>query len=74
MSPQPDDWQEVVAYQSFTAETHTVELAADAPFLLDSVTVYDRSAAHLTPLLAVVGVLGVLALLGIVVTLWQRYS
>ncbi len=72
--PQPEDWQEVVAYQSFTAETHTVELSADAPFYLDSVTVYDRAAAHITPPLVVIGALGLLALLGIVVALWQRFS
>ncbi len=72
--PQPSDWQEVTAFQSFTAETHTVELSADAPFYLDSVTVYDRTAAHITPPLVVIGAVIVVGLLGIVGALWRRFS
>ncbi len=72
-STSSDGWTESLIQQSFAAETHTVQISADAPFLLDGVTVYDRSAAHLTPALMVLGALGILALLGIVVELWKRF-
>ncbi len=58
-------WENQQVGDSLGAETHTVRLSADAPFLLDSVTVYDRSAAHRTPLIAV-GAVGFLALIGVV--------
>lgn len=66
-----EDWTEVSIHHSLTAETHTVELSGDG-FLLDSVTVYDRTREHLTPIVAGGAALGVLALLGIGWALWQR--
>ncbi|MCC6801828.1 MAG: hypothetical protein IT319_03000, partial [Anaerolineae bacterium] len=59
-----DDWTEMTIHHSMAAETHTVELSADDGFLLDSVTVYDRSVEHFAPILAVGAALGALAGLG----------
>lgn len=67
-----EDWTEVSIHHSLTAETHTVELSSADGFLLDSVTVYDRTREHLTPLVAGGTALGVLALLGLGWALWQR--
>lgn len=67
-----EDWTEVNIHHSLTAETHTVELSSANGFLLDSVTVYDRTREHLTPIVTGVAALGVLALLGLGWALWQR--
>ncbi len=67
-----DDWTEVAIHHSLTAETHTVELSSEAGFQLDSVTVYDRTREHLTPMVAGGAELSVLALLGIGGALWKR--
>ena len=60
--------------QTFSAETHTVHLTSAAQFLLDSVTVYDRSTPNLLPLILVGAALGGLALVGIGWSLWQRFQ
>lgn len=70
--PEASDWVEVRLPSSLTAETHIVELNGENGFLLDSVTVYDRTRQHLTPILAGGAALGVLALLGIGWALWKR--
>jgi hypothetical protein len=67
-----EDWTEVSIHHSLTAETHTVELSSADGFLLDSVTVYDRTREQLTPMVAGGAALGVLALLGLGWALWQR--
>lgn len=67
-----EDWTEVTIHHSLTAETHTVELSSADGFLLDSVTVYDRTRGHLTPMVAGGAALGVLALVGIGWALWKR--
>jgi hypothetical protein len=60
--------------QTFSAETHTVHLTSTTPFLLDSVTVYDRSSANITPLIAIGAALGLLAVVGIGWALWRRFA
>ena len=45
-------WIETTIFRSLTAERHTFTLDSDAPFLLDSVTVADRTLINLTPLIA----------------------
>jgi hypothetical protein len=69
-----DEWTEVTIHQSMTAETHTVELSAADGFYLDSVTVYDRSVQHYTPIIAGGAALGIMAGLGILWAAWKRVS
>lgn len=66
------DWVEVQIHDSLAAETHTVELSVENGSYFDSVTVYDRTREHLTPIIAGGVALGVLALLGIGWAVWQR--
>ncbi len=51
-NPDPAAWIETTIFRSLTAERHTLTLDSDAPFLLDSVTIADRTAINLTPLIA----------------------
>ncbi|MEP7294087.1 MAG: hypothetical protein ABI835_20030, partial [Chloroflexota bacterium] len=66
------DWTEIAIHHSLTAETHTVELSSENGFQLDSITVYDRTREHLTPIVAGGAALGVLAMVGIGWALWKR--
>jgi hypothetical protein len=52
VSPDPSAWTETFIFRSLAAETHTIGLEADSPFLLDGVTVDDRTALQLAPLVA----------------------
>ncbi len=71
----PELWTNViVGGQTFDAETHTVRLRAETPFLLDSVTVYDFSAQHRAPVIAIGAILGLLAAAEIARLLWQRIT
>jgi hypothetical protein len=67
-----DSWKTTTIHQSTLAETHTVTLSAPEGFLLDSVTVYDRTREHLTPV--VLGGAGIMlvALAGLGWALWKR--
>ncbi len=71
-APEADDWVNLRLLSTLTAETHTVELSSENDFWLDSVTVYDRSREHLTPIIAGGAALGLLALAGIGGALWKR--
>jgi hypothetical protein len=47
-----DGWNTTVAFRSLTAQQVPLRVSADVPFVLDSVTVYDRTATHLFPLVS----------------------
>jgi hypothetical protein len=70
----PRLWTETPAAQTLTAGTHTVHLSAETPFLLESITVYDRSRAQLAPIIAGGAALGLLAVVGIGAAVWKRMS
>ena len=65
-------WTETPVTETLTAATHTVTLTAETPFLLESVTIYDSTRAHLTPIIAGGAALGLAALAGLGWALWRR--
>ncbi|MBI1258438.1 MAG: hypothetical protein GC204_13285 [Chloroflexi bacterium] len=74
ISAAPTFWTNESVGDSFSAQTHTIHLSAESPFLLDSITVYDRSTQNMLPLILVGAAMGILALIGIGWSLWQRFS
>ena len=74
ISANPNLWTKASVGDSFRAETHTVHISAESPFLLDSVTVYDQSVPNLLPLILVGTALGLLAVVDIGGSLWKRFS
>ena len=55
-------WNTAVIHQSLTPETVAFQITSDSPFVLDSITVYDRTVSNLFPLVGgALAVLGVLA-------------
>lgn len=66
----PDGWTTTHLAESIFAETSAIALSADQPFLLDSVTVYDRSFEHALAALMAGVVLLVTVIGGIL--LWRR--
>lgn len=67
--PAANGWTTTTLTSALSTETHTFRLTSDAPFTLDSITVYERTAAQLTPILGVAVALS-LALLFMIV--WER--
>jgi hypothetical protein len=67
--PAANGWTTTTLTSALATEMHTFRLTSDAPFTLDSITVYERTAAQLTPILGVVVALS-LALLFMIV--WER--
>ena len=61
-STSEDGWNTLVVHQSLTPQTAAVHIGSDAPFDLDSITVYDRTVSNLFPLIG-----GALAILGVLV-------
>jgi hypothetical protein len=65
-------WTETTIFDLTLAETHTVELISQAGFDLDSVTVYDRTREHLTPVVLGGAGVALVALCGFGWALWKR--
>ncbi|MEO8394702.1 MAG: hypothetical protein ABI700_17035, partial [Chloroflexota bacterium] len=74
ISVTPALWTDETVGDSFSAQTHTVHITAESPFLLDSITVYDRSSQNVLPLILVGVALGGLAVVEIGVSLWKRFA
>lgn len=49
--PAADGWRQTTLVDDFIAMPHTLAIRADAPFLVDSVRVYDATVEHLIPTL-----------------------
>jgi hypothetical protein len=55
LRPDANGWTESLMHSSVIGETHSFNVEGDAPFLLDSVSVYDRSLTTLLPPIVAVG-------------------
>ena len=67
-----ENWHDAILHSGLSAETHTFRLTSDAPFTLDSITVYDRSATQLAPILGAAVALGAVLLGILAAAFWER--
>lgn len=73
-APDADGWRQTELASDFVATPHTLTLTSDAPFLLDSVRVFDRTAAHLLPTVGALAAVGLVAVGVLLHALWTRLS
>jgi hypothetical protein len=67
--PDADGWTTSLIHDSLLAEAHTFTVQGAQPFLLDSVLVLDRTAPHLIPLIAAVGMVALFKIALVIVLL-----
>ena len=72
--PDADGWRQTTLADDFTATTHDIALSAGAPFLLDSVRVYDATAEHLLPTFGGLAAVALVALSVLLHALWTRLT
>lgn len=63
----PDQWHETMIAESLLPRTFSIALESDAPLVVDSVTVLDRTAQNVAPY----GVIGITALVLLVFGIWR---
>jgi polysaccharide biosynthesis protein PslG len=71
-APAADGWTITPLISTLPNEIHTFRITSDQPFTLDSITVYNRSVAQLTPIVGVAAALGLTLLVILAAALWER--
>ncbi|MBK8029295.1 MAG: cellulase family glycosylhydrolase [Chloroflexi bacterium] len=72
VSPNPDEWTETEIHASLWATTVRYGISSDAPFLLDSITVSDRTIPQLTPIVGTAVALLITGIGAMVGYLWRK--
>jgi polysaccharide biosynthesis protein PslG len=67
-----EDWQSIPFPQTFQVGVHPVAIYADAPFLIDSVTITNTMSRSLLPIILVGVVIAVMTVGVLLAALWQR--
>ena len=72
--PDADGWRQTTLADDFIATAYDIALSSDAPFLLDSVRVFDATAEHLIPTLGALAAVALVALGVLAHALWTRFT